>query len=123
MAAFNYSTFKNEKVARQILNCSTVDLNIESACASTALDYTITYCYPDMAIEIIDRCNIILNDDMIDNLYDNNLDTVIKHVRCKYITEIMKTVNDKNDTDNILSHSFRTTYVPQLADMICEFII
>ncbi|AYV79618.1 MAG: ankyrin repeat domain-containing protein 17 [Faunusvirus sp.] len=47
---------------------------------------------------------------------------VVDHIKLRYRQSIHNTINNKS-TDNVMAKCFATTYVPQLIDVICEFII
>ncbi|AYV79616.1 MAG: hypothetical protein Faunusvirus29_5 [Faunusvirus sp.] len=47
---------------------------------------------------------------------------IVGHIKLRYKESIHGIINDKS-ADNVMANCFATTYVPQLVDVICEFII
>ncbi|AYV79615.1 MAG: hypothetical protein Faunusvirus29_4 [Faunusvirus sp.] len=47
---------------------------------------------------------------------------VVDYIKSCYKQSIHNTINDKS-ADNVMAGCFATTYVPQLVDVICDFII
>ena len=45
------------------------------------------------------------------------------HIRDKYRQYIINVINNDQSVDNVIAECFRKTYVPQLVDIIAEFII
>ncbi|AYV79614.1 MAG: hypothetical protein Faunusvirus29_3 [Faunusvirus sp.] len=45
-----------------------------------------------------------------------------KYIKLKYQSSLLHMMNDKS-ADNIMGNCFATTYVPQLVDVICDFIL
>ncbi|AYV79617.1 MAG: hypothetical protein Faunusvirus29_6 [Faunusvirus sp.] len=46
----------------------------------------------------------------------------LNHIKMRYKQSIHNIINDKS-VNNVMARCFATTYVPQLVDVICEFII
>ncbi|AYV79057.1 MAG: hypothetical protein Faunusvirus2_4 [Faunusvirus sp.] len=54
------------------------------------------------------------------NMHD---DTIVAYIRDRYKMTMKNIINTDKSTDNALSSSFKTTYVPGIVDIVGEYII
>ncbi|AYV79067.1 MAG: hypothetical protein Faunusvirus2_14 [Faunusvirus sp.] len=96
------------------------DVNMRSESGCAALSYVMRHATnSQIAILLIEAGAEFV--ERIDHYISISAPVVI-YIRSIYKKHILSVIND-NDDDNAIATSFRTTYVPELVDMICEFIL
>ncbi|AYV79055.1 MAG: hypothetical protein Faunusvirus2_2 [Faunusvirus sp.] len=118
-SALMYAASAHDYVIVKMLLDRGADVNILNNCKLSALSYR-------MSDELLEKMiNKIIYTDNIFEYYDihkNMHDKATGFMRNRYRNTIIMAINDTT-TYNELARSFATTYVPQLVDIICEFII
>ncbi|AYV79533.1 MAG: hypothetical protein Faunusvirus20_16 [Faunusvirus sp.] len=97
-----------------------INVHSKSDYGYTALHIAMIYSKYDIAVEIVKRDGDTVNINAYNHAHE--LKDLVNKMKNIYQTEIFNIIEDKS-SDNIMAMSFRKTYVPQIVNMICEYML
>ena len=115
-----YMIYDNYFKAVKILIKKGADVNHMTPDSMIALKVACAHGYVESAVMLIKAGASFVN---IIDTHITGHKHIMLYVRYIYGRRIKAVMDDDSSTDNMMAQCFRTTYVPEIVDMIAEFII